>query len=59
MTHLLSRKRPPFPGPQAPTVLCDQWFNHDEQCSEPENPGWSSFVFPVRGSAACYELLLI
>ncbi|PRW61039.1 hypothetical protein C2E21_0196 [Chlorella sorokiniana] len=33
---------------QAPTLLCDQWYNHEEQCSEPEYPAWSSFVFPRR-----------
>lgn len=50
LTHMLPADGPPLRGPQAPTVLCDQWFNHEEQCSEPENSAWSSFVFPVRRS---------
>ncbi|KAL4441856.1 hypothetical protein ABPG77_003772 [Micractinium sp. CCAP 211/92] len=31
---------------QAPTVLIDQWFDHDQCCVLPEHPAWSALVFP-------------
>lgn len=33
---------------QAPTVLIDQWYNHEAGCIQPENPAWSALVFPRR-----------
>ena len=29
-------------------MLIDQWFDQERCCAQPEHPGWTSLVFPLR-----------
>ena len=39
---------------QAPTVLIDQRYDHERQCALPDEPAWTSLVFP--GGVGCPAL---